>query len=67
MAEKKTLVFGIPSLRMDIFTSKTHLVLAIRMEVASLRPDHLPPLSAATTSTLSLLVKHHILAIGEAS
>ena len=28
-----------------------------RMEVASLRPDHLPTLSAAKTSTLSLLVK----------
>ena len=39
----------------------------IRMEVASTRPDHLPTLSAAKTSKLSLLVKHHILAIDEAS
>ena len=39
----------------------------IRMEVASSRPDHLPTLSAAKTSILSLLVKHHILAFDEAS
>ena len=39
----------------------------IRMEVASLRPDYLPTLSAAKTSKLSLLVKHHVLAIDEAS
>ena len=39
----------------------------IRMEVASSRPDQLPTLSAAKTSKLSLLVKHHILAIDEAS
>ena len=39
----------------------------IRMEVASSRPDCLPTLSAANTSKLSLLVKHHILAIDEAS
>ena len=39
----------------------------IRMEVASSRPDYLPTLSAAKTSKLSLLVKHHILAIDEAS
>ena len=39
----------------------------IRKDVASLRPDHLPTLSAAKTSKLSLLVKHHILAIDEAS
>ena len=38
-----------------------------RMEVASSRPDHLPTLSVAKTSKLSLLVKHHILAIDEAS
>ena len=37
------------------------------MEVASSRPDHLPTLSAAKSSNLSLLVKHHILAIYEAS
>ena len=37
------------------------------MEVASSRPDYLPTLSAAKTSILSLLVKHHILAIDEAS
>ena len=30
---------------------------AIRMEVASSRPDHLPTLSATKTSELSLLVK----------
>ena len=41
--------------------------LAIRMEVASSRPDYLPTLSAAKTSNISLLVKHHILAIDEAS
>ena len=35
------------------------------MEVASSRPDHLPTLSAAKTSKLSLLVKHHILVIIE--
>ena len=40
---------------------------AIRMEVASSRPDYLPTLSTAETSNLSLLVKHHILAIDEAS
>ena len=34
--------------------------LTIRMEVASSRPDYLPTLSAAKTSKLSLLVKHHI-------
>ena len=34
----------------------------VRMEVDSSRPDHLPTLSAAKTSNLSLLVKHHILA-----
>ena len=37
------------------------------MEVDSSRPDYLPTLSAAKTSKLSLLVKHHILAIDEAS
>ena len=37
------------------------------MEVASSRPDYLPTLSAAKVSKLSLLVKHHILAIDEAS
>ena len=39
----------------------------IRMEVTSSRPDYLPTLSAAKTSKLSLLVKHHILAIDEAN
>ena len=39
----------------------------VRMEVASSRPDYLPTLSAAKSSKLSLLVKHHILAIDEAS
>ena len=39
----------------------------ILMEVASSRQDHLPTLSGAKTSNLSLLVKHHILAIDEAS
>ena len=38
-----------------------------RMEVASSRPDHLSTLSATKTSKLSLLVKHHILAMDEAS
>ena len=42
-------------------------VVQIRMKVASLRSDYLPTLSAAITSKLSLLVKHHILAIDEAS
>ena len=37
------------------------------MEDASSRPDYLPTLSAAKTSKLSLLGKHHILAIDEAS
>ena len=37
------------------------------MKVASLRPDYLPIMSAAKTSKHSLLVKHHILAIDEAS
>ena len=37
------------------------------MEVDSSRPDYLPILSAAKTVNLSLLVKHHILAIDEAS
>ena len=39
----------------------------IRMEVVSSRLDYLPTLSAAKTSMLSLLVKHHILAIDEAN
>ena len=39
----------------------------IRMEDASSRPDYLPTLSAAKTAKHSLLVKHHILAIDEAS
>ena len=39
----------------------------IRMEVASSPPDYLTTLSAAKTSKLSLLIKHHILAIDEAS
>ena len=39
----------------------------IGMEVISSLPDYLPTLSAAKTSTHSLLVKHHILAIDEAS
>ena len=39
-------------------------LLLIRMEVASSRPDYLPTLSATKPS---LLVKHHILAIDEAS
>ena len=37
------------------------------MKVASSRPDHLSTLSLAKTSKLSLLVKHHILLIDEAS
>ena len=39
----------------------------VRMDVASSRPDHLPTLSAAKASKLSLLVKLYILAIDEAS
>ena len=39
----------------------------IRMEVSSSRPDYLPTLSAGKTFNLSLLVKHHMLAIDEAS
>ena len=39
----------------------------IRLEVASSRPDYMPILSAAKTSKHSLLAKHHILAIYEAS
>ena len=39
----------------------------IRIEVAPSRPDYLPTLSAAKTSKLSLLVKHHVLAIDETS
>ena len=38
-----------------------------RMEVASYWPDYLPTLSVAKTSKFSLLVKHHILAIDDAS
>ena len=37
------------------------------MEVASSWPDYLPTLSAAKTSNISLLVKHHIFAIDEVS
>ena len=44
-----------------------NIFMQIRTEVASSRPDYLPTLSAAKTSKLSLLVKHHILAIDEAS
>ena len=40
---------------------------SVRMEVASSRPDHLPTLSIAIASKLSLLVKHNILAMDEAS
>ena len=39
----------------------------VQQEVSSSRPDHQTTLSAAKTSKLSLLVKHHILAIDEAS
>ena len=39
----------------------------IRLKVAYSRPDYLPTFSAAKASKLSLLVKHHILAIDEAS
>ena len=39
----------------------------VRMEVAYSRPDYLPTMSAAKSSKLSLLVKHHILAIDEAN
>ena len=35
----------------------------VRMEVASSRPDHLPTLSAAETSELSLLVKSNFLGL----
>ena len=43
------------------------LFLVITMEVGSSWPDHLPTLSAAKASNLALHVKHHILAIDEAS
>ena len=43
------------------------LAMMIRMEVASSWQDYLPTLSEAKTSKLSLLVKHHIFAIDEAS
>ena len=43
------------------------VIIVIRKEVAFSRPDYLPTLSAAKTFKLSLLVKHHILAIDEAS
>ena len=33
----------------------------IRKEIASSRPNHLPKLSAAKVSNLSLLVKHHMI------
>ena len=46
---------------------RTPIATMIPMEVASSRPDSLSTLSAAKTSKLSLLVKHHILAIDEAS
>ena len=60
---------------LSIMKKTNHTVIAysrdqkryIRMEVASSRLDHLPTQSAAKTSKLSLLVKHHILAIDEAS
>ena len=47
--------------------SQCDQLIRIRIEVACSRPDHLPTLSVAKTSKLSLLVKHHILAIDEAS
>ena len=53
------------------FNNHRHISLlpqfSLRMEVASSRSDHLPTLSVAKTPKLSLLVKHHILAIDEAS
>ena len=62
LSERTTLrSTGRPSPRVSMRT------LQIRMEVASWRPDHLPTLSAAKTSKLSLIVRHHILAIDEAS
>ena len=57
-----SLLFWCPSV-----TDDNDFLFFIRMEVASLRRDYLPTLSAAKTSKLSLLVKHHILAIDEAS
>ena len=53
--------------KLNFSTNDCHLQQSIRMEVASSRPDYLPTLSVAKTSKLSLLVKHHILAIEEAS
>ena len=47
-------------------TSHVSCTELIRMEVASSRMNYLPILSAAKTSKLSLLVKHHIMAIDEA-
>ena len=54
-------------IRVRLLPSVSMMIFVIRMEVASSRPDHLPTLSAAKTSKLSLLVKHHILVIDEAS
>ena len=51
----------------DLVVSGDHLLAMIRMEVASSRPDYQPTLSAAKTSKLFLLVKHHILTIDEVS
>ena len=57
-------------LRRHIFTGPPIVAMskyAVRMEAASLRPDHLPTLLAVKNSKLSLLVKHHILVIDEVS
>ena len=43
--------------RLKMLTYAKHVYTMIRMEVASSRPDHLPTLSAAKTSELSLHVK----------
>ena len=50
-----------------LFALTVDEVARIGMEVAFSPSDYLPTLSAAKTSKLSLLVKHHILAIDEAS
>ena len=57
----------VSAVKLNFSTNVCHYQQSIRIEVASSRPDHLPTLSVAKASKLSLLVKHHILAIDEAS
>ena len=66
MAAVNSTIIAVASDEKRIIKNKIKIKRIIRMEVASSRPDYLPTLSAAKTSKLSLLVKHHILAIDEA-